>query len=170
MANKKGRKPNMSNFKMLLIEILKESNFQNEERKATIPTIMPLCMKHHVGKKAGSFVFEALKKLEIIRIHRDGTYSVTNKRDYYTNKPFSVGNSEKVQMVYDLCWEMSIDQKPIEKASPVEEVSVETTPTEVVENPTVETVEKPTFTTEELVAMLEEKGYEVSLKHIYKLV
>ena len=39
-----------------------------------------------------------------------------------------------------------------------------------VDNPIVETVEKPTFTTEELVAMLEEKGYEVSLKHIYKLV
>ena len=165
MSNKvKGRKPNMSNFKMLLVEILKESNFQNEEKKAVIPAIIPMCVKHHVGKRAGMFVFDSLKKLEIIKTHRDGTYSITNKRDYYTNKPFSVGNPEKVQAVYDLCREMSSCDEP------VKEVSVE-----VVETPTEapvaeETVEKPSFTTEELIAMLEEKGYEVSLRHIYKLV
>lgn len=165
MANKvKGRKPNMSNFKMLLVELLKESNFQNEERKAVIPTIIPLCVKHHVGKKAGMFVFDALKKLEIIKTHRDGTYSITNKRDYYTNKPFSVGNPEKVQAVYDLCREMSSCDELVKEAS------VETAEAPVAEAPAAETAENPSFTTEELIAMLEEKGYEVSLRHIYKLV
>ena len=165
MSNKvRGRKPDMSNFKMLLVELLKESNFQNDERKAVIPAIIPLCVKHHVGKKAGMFIFDALKKLEIIKTHRDGTYSITNKRDYYTNKPFSVGNPEKVQAVYNLCREMSSCDKSVKEAS----IEVVETPAEV--PTTEETIEKPTFTTEELVAMLEEKGYEVSIKHIYKLV
>ena len=94
-------------------------------------------------------------------------YSVTNKRDDYTNKPFSIGDAEKVQMIYDRCRELSPKQTPVKKAKVS---SVETAPVKTIDNPIVETVKKPTFTTEELVAMLEEKGYEVSLKHIYKLV
>lgn len=162
-----GRKPNMGNFKMLLMEILKESNFQNEERKAKLPSAITLSQRHHISDRVGRFVFQVLKEEEIIRIHRDGMYSVTNKRDDYTNKPFSIGDAEKVQMIYDRCRELSPKQTPTKKAKVS---SVETVPVKTVDNPIVETVEKPTFTTEELVAMLEEKGYEVSLKHIYKLV
>ena len=162
-----GRKPNMGNFKMLLMEILKESNFQNEERKAKLPSSITLSQRHHISDRVGRFVFQALKEMEIIRIHRDGMYSVTNKRDDYTNKPFSIGDAEKVQMIYDRCRELSPKQTPVKKAKTS---SVEATPVNAVDNQIVETVEKPTFTTEELVAMLEEKGYEVSLKHIYKLV
>ena len=162
-----GRRPNMGNFKMLLMEILKESNFQNEEKKAKLPSAITLSQKHHISDRVGRFVFQVLKEEEIIRIHRDGMYSVTNKRDDYTNKPFSIGDSEKVQMIYDRCRELSPKQTPAKKAKAS---SVETAPVKTVDNPIVETVEKPTFTTEELVAMLEEKGYEVSLKHIYKLV
>ena len=162
-----GRKPNMGNFKMLLMEILKESNFQNEEKKAKLPSAITLSQRHHISDRVGRFVFQVLKEEEIIRIHRDGMYSVTNKRDDYTNKPFSIGDAEKVQMIYDRCRELSPKQTPVKKAK---DSSVETSPVKAVENPIVETVEKPTFTTEELVAMLEEKGYEVSLKHIYKLV
>ena len=162
-----GRKPNMGNFKMLLMEVLKESNFQNEERKAKLPSAITLSQRHHISDRVGRFVFQALKEMEIIRIHRDGMYSVTNKRDDYTNKPFSIGDAEKVQMIYDRCRELSPKQTPVKKAKTP---SVETTPVKTVDNPIVETVENPTFTTEELVAMLEEKGYEVSLKHIYKLV
>lgn len=167
MSNKNGRKPNMANFKMMLLEILKEANFQNEEKKAKMPSAITLSQRHHISDRVGRFVFQVLKEMEIIRIHRDGMYSVTNKRDDYTNKPFMLSDAEKVQMIYDRCRKLSPKQTPAKK---VKAVSVETTPTEVVENPTVETVEKSTFTTEELVAMLEEKGYEVSLKHIYKLV
>ena len=162
-----GRKPNMGNFKMLLMEILKESNFQNEERKAKLPSAITLSQRHHISDRVGRFVFQVLKEEEIIRIHRDGMYSVTNKRDDYTNKPFSIGDAEKVHMIYDRCRELSPKQTPVKKAK---SSSVETAPVKTVDNPIVETVEKPTFTTEELVAMLEEKGYEVSLKHIYKLV
>ena len=162
-----GRKPNMSNFKMLLMEILKESNFQNEERKAKLPSSITLSQRHHISDRVGRFVFQALKEMEIIRIHRDGMYSVTNKRDDYTNKPFSIGDADKVQMIYDRCRELSPKQTPVKKAKVS---SVETSPINTVDNQTVETVEKPSFTTEELVTMLEEKGYEVSLKHIYKLV
>lgn len=162
-----GRKPNMSNFKMLLMEVLKESNFQNEERKAKLPSAITLSQRHHISDRVGRFVFQALKEMEIIRIHRDGMYSVTNKRDDYTNKPFSIGDAEKVQMIYDRCKKLSPKQTPVKKAKVS---SIETAPVKTVDNPIVETVEKPTFTTEELVAMLEEKGYEVSLKHIYKLV
>lgn len=162
-----GRKPNMGNFKMLLMEILKESNFQNEERKAKLPSAITLSQRHHISDRVGRFVFQVLKEEEIIRIHRDGMYSVTNKRDDYTNKSFSIGDSKKVQMIYDRCRELSPKQTPMKKAKVS---SVETAPVKTVDNPIVETVEKPTFTTEELVAMLEEKGYEVSLKHIYKLV
>ena len=162
-----GRRPNMGNFKMLLMEILKESNFQNEERKAKLPSAITLSQKHHISDRVGRFVFQVLKEEEIIRIHRDGMYSVTNKRDDYTNKPFSIGDAEKVQMIYDRCRELSPKQTPVKK---VKASSVETAPVKTVDNQTVETVEKPTFTTEELVAMLEEKGYEVSLRHIYKLV
>ena len=167
MSNKNGRKPNMANFKMMLLEILKEANFQNEEKKAKMPSAITLSQRHHISDRVGRFVFQVLKEMEIIRIHRDGMYSVTNKRNDYTNKPFMLSDAEKVQMIYDRCRKLSPKQTPAKK---VKAVSVETTPTEVVENPTVETVEKSTFTTEELVAMLEEKGYEVSLKHIYKLV
>ena len=162
-----GRKPNMGNFKMLLMEVLKESNFQNEERKAKLPSAITLSQRHHISDRVGRFVFQALKEMEIIRIHRDGMYSVTNKRDDYTNKPFSIGDAKKVQMIYDRCRELSPKQTPVKKAK---SSSIETAPVKTVDNPIVETVEKPTFTTEELVAMLEEKGYEVSLKHIYKLV
>lgn len=162
-----GRKPNMGNFKMLLMEILKESNFQNEERKAKLPSSITLSQRHHISDRVGRFVFQALKEMEIIRIHRDGMYSITNKRDDYTNKPFSIGDAEKVQMIYDRCRELSPKQTPVKKTKVS---SVETAPVKTAENTTVETVEKPTFTTEELVAMLEEKGYEVFLKHIYKLV
>lgn len=162
-----GRRPNMGNFKMLLMEILKESNFQNEEKKAKLPSAITLSQKHHISDRVGRFVFQVLKEEEIIRIHRDGMYSVTNKRDNYTNKPFSIGDAEKVQMIYDRCRELSPKQTPVKKAKVS---SVETAPAKTIDNPIVETVEKPTFTTEELVAMLEEKGYEVSLKHIYKLV
>ena len=162
-----GRKPNMGNFKMLLMEILKESNFQNEERKAKLPSSITLSQRHHISDRVGRFVFQVLKEMEIIRIHRDGMYSITNKRDDYTNKPFSIGDAEKVQMIYDRCRELSPKQTLMKKAKVS---SVETAPVKTVDNPIVETVEKPTFTTEELVAMLEEKGYEVSLKHIYKLV
>ena len=162
-----GRKPNMGNFKMLLMEILKESNFQNEERKAKLPSAITLSQRHHISDRVGRFIFQVLKEEEIIRIHRDGMYSITNKRDDYTNKPFSIGDAEKVQMIYDRCRELSPKQTPVKKAKAY---SVETAPVKTVDNPTVETVEKPTFTIEELVAMLEEKGYEVSLKHIYKLV
>ena len=162
-----GRRPNMGNFKMLLMEILKESNFQNEERKAKLPSAITLSQRHHISDRVGRFVFQVLKEEEIIRIHRDGMYSVTNKRDDYTNKPFSIGDAEKVQMIYDRCRELSPKQTPVKKAKVS---SVETAPVKTVDNPIVETVEKPTFTTEELVAMLEEKGYEVLLKHIYKLV
>lgn len=162
-----GRRPNMGNFKMLLMEILKESNFQNEEKKAKLPSAITLSQKHHISDRVGRFVFQVLKEEEIIRIHRDGMYSVTNKRDDYTNKPFSIGDAEKVQMIYDRCRELSPKQTPVKKAKVS---SVETAPVKTVDNPIVETVEKPTFTTEELVAMLEEKGYEVLLKHIYKLV
>lgn len=162
-----GRKPNMGNFKMLLMEILKESNFQNEERKAKLPSAITLSQRHHISDRVGRFVFQVLKEEEIIRIHRDGMYSVTNKRDNYTNKPFSIGDAEKVQLIYDRCRELSPKQTPMKKAKVS---SVETAPVKTIDNPIVETVEKPTFTTEELVAMLEEKGYEVSLKHIYKLV
>lgn len=163
MANKTcGRRPNMSNFKMLLMEVLKESNFQNEEKKAKIPSAITLSQKHHISDRVGRFVFQVLKEEEIIRIHRDGMYSVTNKRDDYTNKPFSIGDAEKVQMIYDRCRELSPKQTPVKK--------VATTPIEIAETPSAKVVEKPSFTTEELVAMLEEKGYEVSLKHIYKLV
>lgn len=161
------RKPNMGNFKMLLMEILKESNFQNEERKAKLPSAITLSQRHHISDRVGRFVFQVLKEEEIIRIHRDGMYSVTNKRDDYTNKPFSIGDAEKVQMIYDRCRELSPKQTPVKKTKVS---SVETVPVKTVDNPIVETVEKPTFTTEELVAMLEEKGYEVSLKHVYKLV
>lgn len=70
-------------------------------------------------------------------------------------------------MIYDRCRELSPKQTPTKK---VKAAPVEAAPVETVENSTVETVEKPTFTTEELVAMLEEKGYEVSLRHIYRLV
>ena len=167
MSNKNGRKPNMANFKMMLLEILKEANFQNEEKKVKMPSAITLSQRHHISDRVGRFVFQVLKEMEIIRIHRDGMYSVTNKRNDYTNKPFMLSDAEKVQMIYDRCRKLSPKQTPAKK---VKAVSVETTPTEVVENPTVETVEKSTFTTEELVAMLEEKGYEVSLKHIYKLV
>ena len=149
------------------MEILKESNFQNEERKAKMPSAITLSQRHHISDRVGRFVFQVLKEEEIIRIHRDGMYSVTNKRDDYTNKPFSIGDAEKVQMIYDRCRELSPKQTPVKKAKVS---SVEAAPVKTVENPIVETVEKPTFTTEELVAMLEEKGYEVSLKHIYKLV
>ena len=162
-----GRRPNMGNFKMLLMEILKESNFQNEEKKAKLPSAITLSQKHHISDSVGRFIFQVLKEEEIIRIHRDGMYSVTNKRDNYTNKPFSIGDAEKVQMIYDRCRELSPKQTPVKKAKVS---SVETAPVKTVDNQTVETVEKPSFTTEELVAMLEEKGYEVSLKHIYKLV
>ena len=162
-----GRKPNMGNFKMLLMEILKESNFQNEERKAKLPSAITLSQRHHISDRVGRFVFQVLKEEEIIRIHRDGMYSVTNKRDDYTNKPFSIGDAEKVKMIYDRCIELSPKQTPVKKTKVS---SVETAPVKTVDNPIVETVEKPTFTTEELVAMLEEKGYEVSLRHIYKLV
>ena len=162
-----GRRPNMGNFKMLLMEILKESNFQNVKKKAKVPSAIILSKKHHISDRVGRFVFQVLKEEEIIRIHRDGMYSVTNKRDDYTNKPFSIGDAKKVQMIYNRCRELSPKQTPMKKAKAS---SVETAPVKIVENPTVETVEKPTFTTEELVAMLEEKGYEVSLKHIYKLV
>ena len=162
-----GRKPNMGNFKMLLMEILKESNFQNEEKKAKLPSAITLSQRHHISDRVGRFVFQVLKEEEIIRIHRDGMYSVTNKRDDYTNKPFSIGDAEKVQMIYDRCRELSPKQTPMKKTKVS---SVETAPVKTVDNPIVETVEKPSFTTEELVAMLEEKGYEVSLKHIYKLV
>lgn len=162
-----GRRPNMGNFKMLLMEILKESNFQNEEKKAKLPSAITLSQKHHISDRVGRFVFQVLKEEEIIRIHRDGMYSVTNKRDDYTNKPFSIGDAEKVQMIYDRCRELSPKQTPMKKAKAS---SIEPTPIKTVDNQTVETVEKSTFTTEELVAMLEEKGYEVSLKHIYKLV
>lgn len=162
-----GRRPNMGNFKMLLMEILKESNFQNEEKKAKLPSAITLSQKHHISDRVGRFIFQVLKEEEIIRIHRDGMYSVTNKRDNYTNKPFSIGDAEKVQMIYDRCRELSPKQTPVKKAKVS---SVETAPVKTVDNQTVETVEKPSFTTEELVAMLEEKGYEVSLKHIYKLV
>lgn len=162
-----GRRPNMGNFKMLLMEILKESNFQNEEKKAKLPSAITLSQKHHISDRVGRFVFQVLKEEEIIRIHRDGMYSVTNKRDNYTNKPFSIGDAEKVQMIYDRCRELSPKQTPVKKAKVS---SVETAPVKTIDNPIVETVKKPTFTTEELVAMLEEKGYEVSLKHIYKLV
>ena len=162
-----GRRPNMGNFKMLLMEILKESNFQNEEKKAKLPSAITLSQKHHISDRVGRFVFQVLKEEEIIRIHRDGMYSVTNKRDNYTNKPFSIGDSEKVQSIYDRCRELSPKQTPVKKAKVS---SVETAPVKTIDNPIVETVEKPSFTTEELVAMLEEKGYEVSLKHIYKLV
>ena len=149
------------------MEILKESNFQNEEKKAKLPSAITLSQKHHISDRVGRFVFQVLKEEEIIRIHRDGMYSVTNKRDNYTNKPFSIGDAEKVQMIYDRCRELSPKQTPMKKAKVS---SVENAPVKTVDNPIVETVEKPTFTTEELVAMLEEKGYEVSLKHIYKLV
>lgn len=149
------------------MEILKESNFQNEEKKAKLPSAITLSQKHHISDRVGRFVFQVLKEEEIIRIHRDGMYSVTNKRDNYTNKPFSIGDAEKVQFIYDRCRELSPKQIPAKKAKAS---SVETAPVKIVDNPTVETVEKSTFTTEELVAMLEEKGYEVSLKHIYKLV
>ena len=149
------------------MEILKESNFQNEEKKAKLPSAITLSQKHHISDRVGRFVFQVLKEEEIIRIHRDGMYSVTNKRDNYTNKPFSIGDAEKVQMIYDRCRELSPKQTPMKKAKVS---SVETAPVKTVDNPIVETVEKPTFTTEELVAMLEEKGYEVSLKHIYKFV
>ena len=149
------------------MEILKESNFQNEEKKAKLPSAITLSQKHHISDRVGRFVFQVLKEEEIIRIHRDGMYSVTNKRDNYTNKPFSIGDAEKVQMIYDRCRELSPKQTPMKKAKVS---SVETAPVKTVDNPIVETVEKPSFTTEELVAMLEEKGYEVSLKHIYKLV
>lgn len=162
-----GRRPNMGNFKMLLMEILKESNFQNEEKKAKLPSAITLSQKHHISDRVGRFVFQVLKEEEIIRIHRDGMYSVTNKRDDYTNKPFSIGDAEKVQMIYDRCRELSPKQTPVKKAKAS---SVEAAPVKTIDNPIVETVEKPSFTTEELVAMLEEKGYEVSLKHIYKLV
>ena len=162
-----GRRPNMGNFKMLLMEILKESNFQNEEKKAKLPSAITLSQKHHISDRVGRFVFQVLKEEEIIRIHRDGMYSVTNKRDNYTNKPFSIGDEEIVQMIYDRCRELSPKQTPVKKPKAS---SVENAPVKTVDNPIVETVEKPTFTTEELVAMLEEKGYEVSLKHIYKLV
>ena len=162
-----GRKPNMGNFKMLLMEVLKESNFQNEERKAKLPSAITLSQKHHISDRVGRFVFQVLKEEEIIRIHRDGMYSVTNKRDDYTNKPFSIGDAEKVKMIYDRCRELSPKQTPVKKAKAS---SIEPAPVRIVDNPTAETVEKSTFTTEELVAMLEEKGYEVSLKHIYKLV
>ncbi len=162
-----GRRPNMGNFKMLLMEILKESNFQNEERKAKLPSAITLSQKHHISDRVGRFVFQVLKEEEIICIHRDGMYSITNKRDNYTNKPFSIGDAEKVQMIYDRCRELSPKQTPVKKAKAS---SVETAPVKTIDNPIVKTVEKPTFTTEELVAMLEEKGYEVSLKHIYKLV
>ena len=162
-----GRKPNMGNFKMLLMEVLKESNFQNEERKAKLPSAVTLSQRHHISDRVGRFVFQALKEMEIIRIHRDGMYSITNKRDDYTNKPFSIGDAEKVQLIYDRCRELSPKQTPVKKTKVS---SVETVPVKTVDNPIVETVEKPTFTTEELVAMLEEKGYEVSVKHIYKLV
>lgn len=162
-----GRRPNMGNFKMLLMEILKESNFQNEEKKAKLPSAITLSQKHHISDRVGRFVFQVLKEEEIIRIHRDGMYSVTNKRDDYTNKPFSIGDAEKVQMIYDRCRELSPKQTPVKKAKAS---SIDTAPVKTVENTAVETIEKPTFTTEELVAMLEEKGYEVSLKHIYKLV
>ena len=157
----------MGNFKMLLMEILKESNFQNEEKKAKLPSAITLSQRHHISDRVGRFVFQVLKEEEIIRIHRDGMYSVTNKRDNYTNKPFSIGDAEKVQMIYDRCRELSPKQTPMKKAKVS---SVETAPVKTVDNQIVETVEKPSFTTEELVAMLEEKGYEVSLKHIYKLV
>lgn len=149
------------------MEILKESNFQNEERKAKLPSAITLSQKHHISDRVGRFVFQVLKEEEIIRIHRDGMYSVTNKRDDYTNKPFSIGDAEKVQMIYDRCRELSPKQTPTKKAKAS---SVETAPAKTIDNTIVETIEKPTFTTEELVAMLEEKGYEVSLKHIYKLV
>ena len=162
-----GRRPNMGNFKMLLMEILKESNFQNEEKKAKLPSAITLSQRHHISDRVGRFVFQVLKEEEIIRIHRDGMYSVTNKRDNYTNKPFSIGDAEKVQMIYDRCRELSPKQTPMKKAKVS---SVETAPVKTIDNPIVKTVEKPSFTTEELVAMLEEKGYEVSLKHIYKLV
>ena len=162
-----GRRPNMGNFKMLLMEILKESNFQNEEKKAKLPSAITLSQKHHISDRVGRFVFQVLKEEEIIRIHRDGMYSVTNKRDDYTNKPFSIGDAEKVKMIYDRCRELSPKQTPVKKAKAS---SVEPTPVKTVDNQTVETVEKPTFTTEELEAMPEEKGYEVSFKHIYKLV
>lgn len=167
MTNKTcGRKPNMSNFKMLLLEILKESNFSNEEKKAKMPSAITLSQKHHISDRVGRFVFQALKEMEIIRIHRDGMYSVTNKRDDYTNKPFSIGDAEKVQMIYDRCRELSPKQTYIKK----EAAQVEAAPAEAVENSTMETVENSTFTTEELIAMLEEKGYEVSLRHIYGLI
>ena len=162
-----GRRPNMGNFKMLLMEILKESNFQNEEKKAKLPSAITLSQRHHISDRVGRFIFQVLKEEEIIRIHRDGMYSVTNKRDDYTNKPFSIGDAEKVQMIYDRCRELSPKQTPMKKAKVS---SVETAPVKTIDNPIIETVEKPSFTTEELVAMLEEKGYEVSLKHIYKLV
>ena len=162
-----GRRPNMGNFKRMIMEILKESNFQNEEKKAKLPSAITLSQKHHISDRVGRFVFQVLKEEEIIRIHRDGMYSVTNKRDDYTNKPFSIGDAEKVQLIYDRCRELSPKQTPVKKAKAS---SVEPTPVKTIDNQTVETVEKPTFTTEELVAMLEEKGYEVSLKHIYKLV
>lgn len=167
MANKNGRKPNMANFKMMLLEILKEANFQNEEKKTKMPSAITLSQKHHISDRVGRFVFQVLKEEEIIRVHRDGTYSVTNKRDDYTNKPFMLSDAEKVQMIYDRCRELSPKQTPTKK---VKAAPVEAAPVETVENSTVETVEKPTFTTEELVAMLEEKGYEVSLRHIYRLV
>ena len=149
------------------MEIRKESNFQNEEKKAKLPSAITLSQRHHISDRVGRFVFQVLKEEEIIRIHRDGMYSVTNKRDNYTNKPFSIGDAEKVQMIYDRCRELSPKQTPVKRAKVS---SVETAPVKTVDNPIVETVEKPSFTTEELVAMLEEKGYEVSLKHIYKLV
>lgn len=149
------------------MEVLKESNFQNEERKAKLPSAITLSQRHHISDRVGRFVFQALKEMEIIRIHRDGMYSITNKRDDYTNKPFSIGDAEKVQMIYDRCRELSPKQTPVKKTKVS---SVEAALVKTVDNPIVETVEKPTFTTEELVAMLEEKGYEVSLKHIYKLV
>ena len=149
------------------MEVLKESNFQNEERKAKLPSAVTLSQRHHISDRVGRFVFQALKEMEIIRIHRDGMYSITNKRDDYTNKPFSIGDAEKVQLIYDRCRELSPKQTPVKKTKVS---SVETVPVKTVDNPIVETVEKPTFTTEELVAMLEEKGYEVSVKHIYKLV
>ena len=95
------------------MEILKESNFQNEEKKAKLPSAITLSQKHHISDRVGRFVFQVLKEEEIIHIHRDGMYSVTNKRDNYTNKPFSIGDAEKVQMIYDRCRELSPKQTPV---------------------------------------------------------